>query len=461
MRAFWAVVGIVMLALAGYLLINRSGSEESAPSAPRTDRAERAARQASQPQASRPAEPDTLHMRAPAAAPQAVTQQAAPQRDVSTQVLPPEPVRSVETAEAPANELRHPVEQHISPDAPTPAAAEGDPGIPEAPSSATVDAGLPATGQELSPIAIEAQALLREWQTAQGDPSWSRVLRLWMGDVHAEVDRIWDDSREPSNLARAAVGSESIWRTAFLDMAREEIAERMREQGIDGEALLERQMAIVGGIEEAIASNVTSSISVRRERSAAKPVEVPVEGGPAGTPASGNVVAQEDGEPVEGKEWLVQREDGSMVADGRYLIRGRGTIEDPYKISWEHLISAEEAYVPREGRTEIPRRIQMLHDKHVEITGYVAFPLLMDAADELLVMLNQWDGCCLGVPPTPYDAVEVILKDPVTGNARMASYGVVSGTFKVEPHLVGGWLVGLYLMEDARLKPLAYGGFAP
>ena len=44
-----------------------------------------------------------------------------------------------------------------------------------------------------------------------------------------------------------------------------------------------------------------------------------------------------------------------------------------------------------------------LTSEHVEITGYVAFPMLMDEADELLVMLNQWDGCCIGVPPTPYD----------------------------------------------------------
>jgi hypothetical protein len=160
-------------------------------------------------------------------------------------------------------------------------------------------------------------------------------------------------------------------------------------------------------------------------------------------------------------QWLITREDGTMVADGRYPIRGKGTLQEPFKITWEHLISAEEEYVPREGRSEIPKRIAMLHDKHVEITGYVAFPMLMDEADELLVMLNQWDGCCLGVPPTPYDAVEVRLKDFVTGNARMTSYGTLKGIMKVEPHLVGEWLVGLYMMEDASMAPLAYGGFAP
>lgn len=179
-------------------------------------------------------------------------------------------------------------------------------------------------------------------------------------------------------------------------------------------------------------------------------------------PAAAEAVADPNALKDEQKEeWLVTRADGSMLADGRYVIRGKGTAQEPYKISWDHLISAEEEYVPREGRTEIPRRIQMLHDKQVEITGYVAFPLLLDSADELLVMLNQWDGCCLGVPPTPYDAVEVRLKNAVSGNAAMTSYGTLKGTFKVEPHLVGGWLVGLYLMEDAALSPLAYGGFAP
>jgi hypothetical protein len=86
---------------------------------------------------------------------------------------------------------------------------------------------------------------------------------------------------------------------------------------------------------------------------------------------------------------------------------------------------------------------------------------MAETQDECLSMMNQWDGCCIGVPPTPYDAVEVRLKDPATGSARLTSYGTVKGKFKVDPHLVGGWLVGLYVMDSAEMKPQSYGGFAP
>jgi hypothetical protein len=103
----------------------------------------------------------------------------------------------------------------------------------------------------------------------------------------------------------------------------------------------------------------------------------------------------------------------------------------------------------------------MLDGKWIEITGYVAFPLMVDAPDECLSMMNQWDGCCIGVPPTPYDAVEVRLTEPVSGNARLTTYGTVRGRFKVDPHLVGGWLVGLYLMDETTLTPQTYGGFSP
>jgi hypothetical protein len=153
--------------------------------------------------------------------------------------------------------------------------------------------------------------------------------------------------------------------------------------------------------------------------------------------------------------------DGTTLVDGKYKLKGKGTETDPYKVTWDQLASAQDDYVPKDGRKEIPGRIAMLDDAWVETTGYIAFPIMSDQADECLSMMNQWDGCCIGIPPTPYDAVEVRLKAPAEGNARMATFGTIRGKFKVDPHLVGGWLVGLYRMEDATLSPQAFGGFAP
>jgi hypothetical protein len=158
---------------------------------------------------------------------------------------------------------------------------------------------------------------------------------------------------------------------------------------------------------------------------------------------------------------IVTNDDGSIIVDGKWLIKGKGTVEEPYQVSWDQLVAVQEDYAPKEGRETIPAHIKMLDGKQVQITGNVAFPLMMDDAEECLVMLNQWDGCCIGIPPTPYDAIEVKLKEVVKGDARMTTFGTLKGRLRVEPHLVGGWLVGLYLMDQATLAPQAYGGFAP
>jgi hypothetical protein len=153
--------------------------------------------------------------------------------------------------------------------------------------------------------------------------------------------------------------------------------------------------------------------------------------------------------------------DGSLLIDGKYVVKGKGTKADPYKVTWDQLVSAQNEYAPKEGKKTIPARVTALNDKWVDITGYVAFPLMSTESDELLSMMNQWDGCCIGIPPTPYDAIEVRLASAVSGNARLTTYGSISGKFKVDAHLVGGWLVGLYVMDDAKLTPVSYGGIAP
>jgi hypothetical protein len=145
--------------------------------------------------------------------------------------------------------------------------------------------------------------------------------------------------------------------------------------------------------------------------------------------------------------------DGSLRADGRFGLRGEGTREAPYELSWEYLVSAGESYRPRVGDRGIPQRIALLDGAWVRIEGYVAFPSLESTASEALVMLNRWDGCCIGVPPSPYDAIEVKLASPVARRGlHTIDYGTVLGKLSVEPYLIENWLVGLYLMDDAELR---------
>lgn len=167
---------------------------------------------------------------------------------------------------------------------------------------------------------------------------------------------------------------------------------------------------------------------------------------------------QDAAPPSDGPPVIEKRADGSMLVDGQYEVTGEGTREKPYEVTWEMLISAQETYQPKEGKKLIPGRLAMLDNKHVRVTGYIAFPLYVQEAREMLSMLNQWDGCCIGVPPTPYDAIEVRLRDAVTGPERFATFGSVEGRFGVKPYVVGDWLVGLYTMDDAKFTAQGFGG---
>ncbi|MBI1302388.1 MAG: DUF3299 domain-containing protein [Phycisphaera sp.] len=149
---------------------------------------------------------------------------------------------------------------------------------------------------------------------------------------------------------------------------------------------------------------------------------------------------------------FIRLPDGSISVDDAWTIRGAGTAESPYEVSWEFLSSAQESYIPRLSENKIPARIAFLSGKRVRIAGYIAFPLVAQSAGECLLMLNQWDGCCIGIPPTPYDAVEVKLAKSISGWKRHSiNFGAIEGTMQVEPYLVENWLVGLYLMTDARI----------
>ena len=55
--------------------------------------------------------------------------------------------------------------------------------------------------------------------------------------------------------------------------------------------------------------------------------------------------------------------------------------------------------------------------------------------------------------PTPYDAVEVKLVSPMPRSQKHAmAYGTVEGLFEVDPYIVEGWLVGLYMIKDSTVE---------
>jgi len=156
-------------------------------------------------------------------------------------------------------------------------------------------------------------------------------------------------------------------------------------------------------------------------------------------------------EVIEGR--IRQLSERSLWVDGEWTLNGSGTRADPYEPTWEYLFSAADTYQPRLGENEIPQRIALLDGKWVRIAGFTAFPLVVGETREMLVMLNKWDGCCIGGPPTPFDALEVHLNEAVQrGPKHSISFGTVTGRLKVDPYLIENWLVGLYILENSSLS---------
>lgn len=158
--------------------------------------------------------------------------------------------------------------------------------------------------------------------------------------------------------------------------------------------------------------------------------------------------------------------DGGLViisaAGVRTTVPGAGTTESPYELDWRVLTSIQQTYAPDAGKTDLPEWAGALEGKRVRVTGHLLLPLVATGTSELLVMQNPWDGCCLGVPPTPYDAVEVRLNAPMNTAGGLANYGTIEGTISVDPYVVSGFLLGLYLMDDATVTQasgVGAGGF--
>ncbi|MBC7833913.1 MAG: DUF3299 domain-containing protein [Phycisphaerales bacterium] len=194
-------------------------------------------------------------------------------------------------------------------------------------------------------------------------------------------------------------------------------------------------------IASAIAEKALEELGLMDPAAPVIPAPAPTETS-APAPSDAAATAPLKVEPLEG---------GSLRVADRFTITGAGTAAEPYVIPWEFLVATSETYKPRVGQKKLPAWLDLINNKQVKITGYVAFPIMAQEQNEMLLMLNQWDGCCIGVPPTPYDAVEVKLSKGVSGENRLAAYGSVTGKFKVDPYLVKDWLIGLYTMEDAVL----------
>ena len=161
---------------------------------------------------------------------------------------------------------------------------------------------------------------------------------------------------------------------------------------------------------------------------------------------------QPDAAPQPAAQARIDRQpDGTLLLDGRFTLTGSGSEQDPFVIGWPLLFSANETIDAKADRMAVPPRIDFLNGQWVQISGFLAPPLWGVQTKELLVMKNRWDGCCIGLPPTPFDCIEAELATPIKlGSQHTISFGVIRGRLVVSPFKAGGFLIGLYRLESAR-----------
>jgi hypothetical protein len=218
-------------------------------------------------------------------------------------------------------------------------------------------------------------------------------------------------------------------------------------------------------VSAALASDLASDLATDRAKAALDASVVSARPLDAGAVPKG---ASVDATPIEFTEGLDRKiknatvekgvfgrtPEGALLADNRWIVRGKGTQESPYVVSWDFLLSAMDTYQPRNGQNQMPQRIAMLDGKWVTVEGFFIFPLASTEVKQSIIAMNRWDGCCIGVPPTAYDAIEATLLEPMALNRTQHQilYGQATGIFRVDPYVIDSWLVGLYLLDGATMR---------
>jgi hypothetical protein len=131
---------------------------------------------------------------------------------------------------------------------------------------------------------------------------------------------------------------------------------------------------------------------------------------------------------------------------------GAGTERQPFRVSWE-LLGQASGHVRGDGTIgAMPRTLELLGGTWIEVSGYYAPAIIAPSTDELVLMLNRWDGCCIGLPPTPYDSALVKTRTPIDFSLQhQIRFGTLRGRLVLEPFALGGLVLGLYRIEDAEL----------
>jgi len=143
----------------------------------------------------------------------------------------------------------------------------------------------------------------------------------------------------------------------------------------------------------------------------------------------------------------------TLELDGRFRVVGNGSPGDPYRISWELLTSAGAFVDPARDALAPPPWVRALDGVWIEISAYYSTAVRVTSTKSVLLTLNRWDGCCLGLPPTPFDAIDASLAAPLElRGLHLFRFGTFRGRLVIEPFAAGPFLLGFYRLEDASFE---------
>ncbi len=200
-----------------------------------------------------------------------------------------------------------------------------------------------------------------------------------------------------------------------------------------------------------VATPAATSAAAPVAAPAAAPVAAPL---PALAPPIGTTTTTTAPKVTVGANAVVERIDHQTVRiDGKYMVRGSGSESDPYQITWELLTSAARTVDASQSIYEVPGRVADLRGAWIQISGYWAPPLQVFQTKEAMFMLNKWDGCCIGLPPTPFDSIEATFTKPFAVQGQhLYRYGTIKGRLEIEPFAAGMFLLGFYRLHDAVME---------
>ncbi|MCI0342031.1 MAG: DUF3299 domain-containing protein [Planctomycetales bacterium] len=122
----------------------------------------------------------------------------------------------------------------------------------------------------------------------------------------------------------------------------------------------------------------------------------------------------------------------------------------PTEVSFPLLESVTKPIGEAKTLDDLPKEVRDMDGKEVLLMGHLLVPYASGTVREFLIAKYPWDGCCMGVPPTIYTAVEVVLAKGQRLSDPTAPLVTVRGRLSVKPQFIDGYPTGLYKIEEAK-----------